>query len=340
MAHKGERRTCKRSPFAFRQERSASLHQMNRDTKPYDTAFKDLAEQSPELLLRLVGALPPDATVTVLPREVSTPMLATDQPYEIVSPTEHFIAHLEEQTRWEADVPQRVARYQVILWANYQQPVRTYVLLLTRRGWPTEPLTPYTIQAGDLAVQSSLTVVKCWELSATDALAQGNPNLLPFIALMDGGQTELEQAARALGRMDDEARKLQLAAHFVVNGGLRYNREYIFDLLGRLTMIPIQALRESSVYQFILEEGREKGLEQGLEQGKRNTLKELLQRVAQNRFPGFAVGEDVERIHDLNALEDLCVNLYTLPDEAALQAQLQALAVNGKQNGQASTSGN
>ena len=47
---------------------------MKSDTKPYDTAFKDLAEQSPELLLQLVGALPPDATVTVLPREVSSPI--------------------------------------------------------------------------------------------------------------------------------------------------------------------------------------------------------------------------------------------------------------------------
>ncbi|MEO6726554.1 MAG: hypothetical protein ABIU20_02945 [Blastocatellia bacterium] len=33
------------------------------DTKPYDTAFKDLAEQEPELLLQLVGTLPPNATV-------------------------------------------------------------------------------------------------------------------------------------------------------------------------------------------------------------------------------------------------------------------------------------
>ena len=33
------------------------------DKKPYDTAFKRLAEQDPEALLRLVGALPPGATV-------------------------------------------------------------------------------------------------------------------------------------------------------------------------------------------------------------------------------------------------------------------------------------
>jgi hypothetical protein len=34
-------------------------------------------------------------------------------------------------------------------------------------------------------------------------------------------------------------------------------------------------------------------------------------------------------------LKDLCVNLHALPDEAALHAQLQALAANGRTNGQA-----
>ena len=310
---------------------------MKTDTKPYDTAFKDLAEQEPELLLRLVGALPPGATVKVLSREVSAPMLATDQPYEITSPSEHFIAHLEEQTRWEAELPERVAAYQAILWANHRLPVNTYVLLLTPRGLPEAASLSCTIAAGGLTLLSQFTLVRVWEISAAEALATGNANLLPFISLMDGGQAELEQSARALGQVADEDRKLRLAAHFVVVGGLRYNKDYIYDLLGRLSMVPIQAYRESSVYQFILSEGREEGLEKGLEkgreEGKHETLTKMLQRLAQQRFPGVELADEAAGIHDLAALENLCFNLDALPDETALHAQLKALAANGQTNG-------
>lgn len=83
-------------------------------------------------------------------------------------------------------------------------------------------------------------------------------------------------------------------------------------------MIPIQALRESSVYQFILQEG------------KREMLIDMLQRMAHNRFPGVEIKEEVERVNDLEALENLCVNLHTLPDEATLHAQIGKLAANGQ----------
>jgi hypothetical protein len=62
---------------------------MKKDNKPYDSAFKDLADQDPEGLLLLLGALPLGAKVKALPREVTTPALLPDQPYEVISETEH-----------------------------------------------------------------------------------------------------------------------------------------------------------------------------------------------------------------------------------------------------------
>jgi predicted transposase YdaD len=260
---------------------------MKKDTKPYDTAFKDLAEREPELLLRLIGALPPGATVKPLAREISAPMLAADQPYEVTSPAEHFIAHVEAQTRWELDVPARVVKYKALFWINCGLLVQSYVLVLTPSGLPADVPTSHTIEMPGLTLTGDFTVIKVWELSAAEALATGSPSVLPFIPLMAGGQTELEQAARALGAVADEVWRQRLAVHFVVNGGLRYTKPYLYDLLGRLAMIPIQALRESSVYQFILAEG------------ERKMLAEMLQRIAQNRFPGIQLGEEVAHVHDL-----------------------------------------
>jgi len=57
-------------------------------TKPYDQAFKFLAEQDPESLLILLGAIEPDekATIELLPREISVAALMPDQPYRVRSP--------------------------------------------------------------------------------------------------------------------------------------------------------------------------------------------------------------------------------------------------------------
>jgi len=63
------------------------------DNKPYDSAFKDFADQDSEALLRLIGALPPDATVRPLRAEISAPALAADQPYEVITAADHYIAH-------------------------------------------------------------------------------------------------------------------------------------------------------------------------------------------------------------------------------------------------------
>ena len=185
---------------------------MKSDKKPYDTAFKRLAEQDPEALLRLVGALPPDATVRILPREISAPALATDQPYEVIGENLHYIAHLEEQTRWKPDVPQRIVEYDALFWINFHLPVRSFVLVLIPDGLPLDAPTECVIAADGLTLIAHFTIVRLWELSAADALAQGRESLLPFIPLMQGGAEQLEQCAREVGRIADEARQIGRAS--------------------------------------------------------------------------------------------------------------------------------
>lgn len=143
--------------------------------------------------------------------------------------------------------------------------------------------------------------------------------LLPFIPLMNGGREEVEQSARALGQVADEARQRELTLHFVMLAGLRYNRTDIYDILGRLTMIPIHALRESSMYQFILDEGRE--------DGEQSAVTKLLQCFAAKRFPGLEIGEDVNWVEDIAAPEQLCLEINELPNAEALRTRLLELAV-------------
>lgn len=292
---------------------------MKQDTKPYDTAFKDLAEQAPELLLRLVGAFPPGATVRLLPREVSAPARVPDQPYEVIGPDAHFIANVEAQTRYDGAMAGRYVDSSVPLWNTHRLPIRNYVLVLTPRGMPAEPVTTLTIEAGDLRLTVSFQIVRLWELSAVEALALGEALLLPFVPLMAGGKAELEQGAQALLALPDEPQRMRLALHFVMLSGLRYTLAEIYEVLRRIeAMISLESLEESSFYQMILGKGEDRG--------RHSECAKLLRQFAAQRFPGCQLGPEVERVRDLAALEQLLFDLPQLPDVAALRARLTALA--------------
>lgn len=257
------------------------------DPTPYDTAFKEFADQDPELLLTLVGALPPGAIVKPLPRAVSISALLPDQPYEVISDTEHFIAHIEAQTRYEAPMPARFVNYDAYFWIKYQLPIYSFLLVFLPQGMPH------------------------------DAPTAGRASLLSFAPLMKGGQEKLEMIARALGQVADEPLRQRLSLHFVMVGSLRYNRDNLLDLLGRTTMVPLHILKETPFYQSIREEGRE--------EGKREKTIEMFLKLATNRVPGLKVGDELKQIRDLAALEQLCLDLDRIPDEAALRIRLSAL---------------
>lgn len=295
------------------------------DNKPYDTAFKDLAEQDPEALLRLVGALPEGATVTPLPREVTAPALFPDQPYLVTTQRERFVAHLEAQTYYVGDEPARLVRYDAVLWINTELPVRSYLLILSPRGMPAAAPTTMTVEAGGLTLTVQYQLIKIWEIEAREALSWQRESLLPFVPLMKGGPEELAQGAQALGQVASEARKRELAVHFVMLGGLRYTLAEIFDAVWRYAMVPIQQLKDSAFYQLAVSEGIEKGREEGREKGREEMLRELLLEAVAQRFPGLDVQADLEQVAGTAPLKQLFFDLDDLPDAAALQARLSEL---------------
>jgi hypothetical protein len=230
-------------------------------------------------------------------------------------------------------------------------PVHTYVLVFLPDGMPDNPPNQRVIRAGDLTLVSEFTIIKAWELSAEDALAQNNENLLPFIPLMRGGGEKMEQCAQALGRIEDETRQRAILAHFVSIGSLRYNRESIIQMLGRTTMQLDHILRETPYIQSIISEVREETLEkarkelreevreEAIEQARKEmreemreeaqhqTVVELLLLAIGKRFPGHDFKAEVERALDTGALKQLVLDLDQIPDAETLRARLAELAV-------------
>ncbi len=145
-------------------------------TKPYDQAFKFLAEQDPESLLIMLGAIEPDedATIELLPREISVAAWLPDQPYRVVSPRGERVVHVEAQTYWEHDIPQRFAEYGPLHWFKYRLPVDSYVILLTKKGLPRHPPRLGVIEAGGVLLALSFgTLVENFSAADAGAGARG-----------------------------------------------------------------------------------------------------------------------------------------------------------------------
>ncbi len=152
---------------------------------PYDDAFKDLSEFDPEALLLLLGAITPDehAIIEPLSRELRAAKQVADQPYLIRSERGERIAHVEAQTRYKGNEPDRLLDYGLYLWLTYQReyPVESYLLILAPDGAPAEIPDTHTVTAGSLVLTTNFHVIRLWELTAQVALDLGREELLPFI---------------------------------------------------------------------------------------------------------------------------------------------------------------
>ncbi len=297
-------------------------------TTPYDDAFKDLAEQDPEALLLLLGALDPEehATITLLSRELRASKQMADQPYLVTTPAGTRIVHVEAQTRYDAEMPERMLDYGLRLWLSQERryAIDSYVLLLTPNRLPAEAPDSLNVRAGSISVSIEYHLVRLWEMDAAMALAMQRDQLLPFVPLMDGGLSELEASAKRVVEIEDEEKRDTLVLSLLVLSSLRYNPETIVEVVRRESMynIPLEQIKETPGYQYLFG----KAIEEGQLRGRREAVIDLFSRLAEKRFPGIQFGHELEAVSDLEGLEQLCIDLDQVPDEASLQKRLAELA--------------
>jgi predicted transposase YdaD len=294
----------------------------NSTDKPYDQAFKYLAEKDAESLLFLLGALPENLTsIEVLPPELSFPAVLPDQLYRVTTSEETYLIHIEAQTYWDAAIPQRMPEYAVLAWLKYRLPVFSYVLVLSKKRFPLNLPLMGIINAGRTQVVTHYPVIRLWEISAIEAMARRSETILPFVPLMQGGEEALLESAERLCDVQDETKRREMALHFLVLGGLRYNHVDLLELVGGTKMISLHDLRDSSIYQMILLEGQTKGLQQGTA-----AAEHALRRLATNRFPGIELATELSEIHDLEKMSSLVEEILQFDSAAALNSRIKEIA--------------
>ncbi len=301
--------------------------------KPYDQAFKYLAEEDPRALLLLLGILKPDqkARIKLLPNEVTISAKLPDSTYLLTMENrKQRLVHIEAQTVYDPQIQRRMAEYAMRLWVKYGLPVESCLLLLTPRRVPKLIPHQFRLQAGGLEVRLQYQVVPLWKLSARQALKLGKRDLLPFIPLMKGGLIEVEASASLIAEITDEKKQSEIGLYFIVLGGLRYTHTELLEIFGRTNMITYEHVKESSVLRYLTrearKEGRTKGLAEGRAEGRAEVAANLLKVAAQQRFPRLDLGDQLKQIHDADALQSLFIELNSLKTAKAFLQRLAELA--------------
>lgn len=293
---------------------------------PIDRIFKNTAEIEPRAVLHLFGALRLDepAEVKQLDREIGLEAVHLDHLYEVHTPDWHGLHHLEFQTRYESDVPERIADYDQQAYLRYKLPVHTSLILPVEKHVPARMPDSFHIKAGGLTIDCQYRVIRMWELDPGEIFALNRPSLLAFIPLASRDPRDWNRAAKEI--VDSGNRSL--ASTFMTLGGMRYDRSELKGLLEKVLLEELLKpdwIRHSSVVEPLIEQAGRQGREEGREEGRIEQTQRILALLIQARFPRLPVPMAVQRLTDPNVIEDLITAISIAPSPAkAKSAMLRA----------------
>jgi hypothetical protein len=220
--------------------------------------------------------LPRDCRAEPLDSDLSIASNQADKLFRL-SGSATGLLHLELESSWAGDAPDAVLLYNVLAHHRYGGPVHSVLLLLRREAW--SPNLTGELQRlganGGLIHGFHYTPVRLWDMPC-EPLMQGPLGTLPLALLTDEAQPNLPGL---LKRVDQRIRREATTPQLVGNLwlacslllGMRYDRGQVKSLFQGAP-----AMRDSSTYQMILDEGRA--------EGRLKTLRETLHRLGRKRF--------------------------------------------------------
>lgn len=212
----------------------------------FDNLCKYLAEKYPDKFASwLLGE--PTTSVEVLKTELSLEPIRADSVTFLR--TQSQILHLEFQVQLPSGkpMPLRMLNYFVRLYWQYNLPV-TQVLIWLQQ---TNNSAVFETQFRQGLTSHGYQVIRMWEQPPEPLLQE--PALLPMAVLAASDDTTrlLNQVASEVAKIDSNTQRKEISASTEILAGLRFNKNLIRNLFREGMM------RESVIYQDILEEGRQ-----------------------------------------------------------------------------------
>src|SRR5205085_2867864 len=250
--------------------------------------------------------------------ELQNQHLFADALLEVILYGESALLHLEFQTYDDSEMEVRLQEYNVLASRQYERrPVYSYVIYLRKTGQVAVSPLKRTFPGDKDVHHFFFDVIKLWEVPTELLLQMGWTGLLPLVPLTEGGKRP-EAVKEMIDRLAS-AQQFDLLAISQVVGGLVFKKGSELDWFRRRFSMFQDILRESWVYQELVEEGIEKGREEGIEQGREEERqreleqqREIVMSFVQKRFPETIAlaKQQVESITDLEVLRKVLLKLF------------------------------
>ena len=246
-------------------------------------------------------------TVEVRHMDILIKVLVEEQP---------VLVHCEIQTddSQHPDMARRNVGYLGRCYEKYGLPIYSFVLYLRSTAGRRDPGGYFQDIPGHRFIVE-YQVIRLSEVDGASIVASQQPGLMPFTPLMRPpvDMSAIDWTARCAEVTQslsvDSAVRNNLLIELWVMSGLAHERQ---DLL---TLIPEDIVKESSVYQMIIERGVTEGIEKGMEQGIEKGMEQGIEKGKQLGAKEFAIE------HILNLLNRR-FNISTAP---ALAPSLEAI---------------
>jgi predicted transposase/invertase (TIGR01784 family) len=259
----------------------------------YDNICKFLAENfKDDLATWLLGS--PIKLTELSPTELSNEPIRADS--LILLQSDELVLHIEFQTDTDKDIPFRMLDYRIRGYRRFPHKKMRQIVIYLRKT-ESELVNENSFRLENTYHQ--FDVIRLWE-QPTDKFMTV-PGLLPFAVL---SQTKdptmvLTQVAQAVEAITNQQQQKNIAAASSILAGLVLKKDVIRKILRS------EIMRESVIYQEILEEGEAKGEAKGKAEGKAETTRKLALNL-------LRIGMNLEQIAEVTEL--------SLEDDQALQS--------------------
>lgn len=263
-------------------------------SKPFDVATKQLVEADPLAWLRFLGL--PGESAELIDADLATVVAEADRILRVTNPD--YLAHFELQAAYKVDMGDRTLFYNVVAYYKYRLPIESVLLLLRKEA--DGPAMSGRVTYGSLTF--AYRVVKIWEKSPEELL-NAPLALLPLTPLTNVSAEDLPGVVQRMEeRIDAEAPAEERGLLWTTTAlllGLKYDAAFSNELLKG-----VMGMKESSTYQFILEEGAQ--------QGELREARRLVLLMGGKRFgePDAQTQAALDKITSQQQLEQLATRLF------------------------------
>jgi predicted transposase/invertase (TIGR01784 family) len=253
----------------------------------FDNICKFLAENfSTDFATWLLGE--PITLTELSPQELSLEPIRADA--LILLQSAQNVLHLEFQTQTDPEIPFRMLDYRVRVYRRFPDKAMHQVVIYLK---PTNSELARQSVFSIPGTRHEFQVIRLWEQPAEVFLR--TPGLLPLAVLSstDNPETILNDVAQQINSINELKTQSNIAASTAVLAGLVLDKEVIKRILRS------DIMRESVIYQEILEEGKAEGQAIGKAEGQAIGKAEALLEVARNLFN---TGMPLEQIAQVTGL--------------------------------------